>query len=330
MKKKTVLFLLFVFALSIIFMPTGEVLASSIQEVGEEQTTQILDEHNIIEGIKELKLKGDEELLLLGMTKEEIKELREYDLLKEIDKELKRRSKLDSETLINMGYNEEEIKQLKTGYIKDGKVFEYDSNDGIETFLIGISSVHDDGGGGFVGGTDTGTFLGSTLTLTTRRVFRNDGTAIIEYFWSWNRLPVTGDRGIIGIAWQGSCPKGYVLTPEINESQSYNRMTYRGNTRTYTETKPFTVLNLESNVRVRFDYHTWINGQSAWAREGSGRIRIDRTGTERLNRLNLRISYGHVHLAVGQPTFTVGSPPGLSMTFSYNTTNVASVRSTIY
>lgn len=86
--------------LTLIFSVTGNCFATH-------GTTQKINEYELY---KEMISKSDAEFKKIGMSNKDIKELRNFSF----DKVFKERAQLDRQTLLKMGYNDNQINSLKS------------------------------------------------------------------------------------------------------------------------------------------------------------------------------------------------------------------------
>lgn len=286
--KKVTVFLVFI----MIFSSMG-VYAS--EENNTIESTQISE----YEVYMELLSKTDEELLKSGLTKEEIEEIRNFDL----EKELKYRASLSDEDLKFLGYNDREIIELRN-YVKEGS----------------ITPLHN-------GGSDSGGIF-ATLTLRTELISHTSSRVMVQFRWQWNKAPVYfGGKEIVGFAWNGTDTAGRPLNVKINTSSSTHSVYVKANKIPSKWYYPgYKVDDIYHSAKSEFAYGWRIDDSMAWSEKGSGIIYIDRTGTASIKQIGLNIAYGHTTIGIGGSIdFT---PPFLNISFSPTMERMANVSDT--
>ena len=241
----------------------------------------------------------DAELLKAGLTNEEIEEIRNFDL----EKELEYRASLSNKDLKFLGYNDSEILQLRN-LSKGGS----------------ITPFHN-------GGSDSGGIF-AKLTLNTKLISHTNSYVIVQFNWQWNKAPVYfGGKEIVGLAWNGTDSSGRPLNVKINTSESSHSVYVKANKIPSKWYYPsYKVKDTYHAATSEFAYGWRVEDSMAWAEKGNGMIFIERTGTAAIKQIGLNVAYGHT--TVGAGGSIILKPPYIDITFTKTMEDMANVSDT--
>lgn len=281
--------LIFVLVLSISFSGVGTTFANSQDSVSRDVV-----KINEFELYSNLQAKSNSELLKMGYTNKMIEYLRNFNF----EEKLKERAQLDEKSLKVLGYNKEEIENLKNVVLKDDLSMKLN------------------------GGSDSGGSY-ATLTLETSLDYKTDDTVVIDFNWNWDHSPLYNGHDIVGFAWEGTSDSGEDINVRINRDYSYHNITMQHIGGTENQSADIDVDNEYHSAYSKFDMSYPVNyGNNAFAESGSGQIMLNKTGTLPINEVAMNIEYGH-QVIIGSPS--VSFPGGLSMSFSTSISEIANV-----
>lgn len=269
------------------------VLGGTVQAFAMEQSF-FTSKVNEYEMYKNDMAKTDEELKEMGMTDDEINELRHFDF----NEVFRERSSFSDDILKNMGYTSKQIEVLRSYYLNRTSNYDidemYNESDDFQTLF-------------------------STMSITTSHAGGGTDTKIgVSFTWKWSALPAYyGGRDILVATWTGTDTGGSPLNVAIDKSASYHTG-YDKNIKTGKETKKslgFSTINEYGAAESKFKLGYRIEDLISYYYKGSGKIYVKATGTKKIKEIAMAFGYVHTKIGIGA---SIDYKGGLS--FSVSTT----------
>ncbi|MBC9785939.1 hypothetical protein H1S01_15750 [Heliobacterium chlorum] len=200
--------------------------------------------------LKKLKSMNENELISQGLNKDKINQIKSLDYAEE----LRKRAKLDSQTLKNMGYTDSQINTLKNFKGTESEIIALSATCTLKAALNNFS-------------------YNSTTDKTNFRVY---------FEWAWSSVPIITGTDIVALTWS---PEMYMTIPD---TQTSHKVTYVHPIGT-SYSKNVTV-NPENAGTAASSKFSMTEG-AYWAKNGSGYMRVTKQG--KLSEAAMLISYGH-------------------------------------
>jgi len=239
-----------------------------------------------------LKNSTNEELIAAGMSEEAINEIRNFDLVSAV----RSRAALPTEVLMELGYSENEITQMKNLF-KRKAVTEEDV----------INEVRS-----------------SSLSLVVYPSYTSTNMIIYTFSFEWSSCPIVINSDMLAATWAATGSTGSPVNIAINKSSSYLTVSYQttgnavdmpNNSYSWDPESEY------SKAQVIFDMgHNYGGGDSYWAKRGNGRLYLDAVVSGTLYEVYLKMGYGHKTITIGSPSVSFsGTGMSVSFTFTSNT-----------
>lgn len=231
--------------------------------------------------VKELQAIPNTKLKEMGYKDEEIKELKQKDYKK-----------------MALEFKEMSYKELKEKGFSDEKINALRSYDGSEQALAALTSNCD-----VIVWYDTDYSYYSTSA---------DRTYVkIQYNWFWDGYPWGyKSSDIMSFTWS----EFMYLTSASNATCTIGYKTHDDSKFLGFRTQSVSVNDPVGSCYFEFPFETSINGYDGYAQNGAGVINISKSG--RVYEIGLIAGYGHTTEVLGSPSVTFGNPPSLSLTYS--------------
>lgn len=248
---------------------------------------------NEYDEFKNLQNTDEKELLTLGWTVQEIKDLKEFDF----EKAVKERALLSNEQLSKMGYSSDKISLFNE--ISDEILSEED--------LRALAGV-------------------LTLNVSFRSIANAGRDWYIDYGWFWDPQPIFLMKDIVGVKALGSVNGTVAIPTLMSDSTCFTTYEYYNMQYSHKIDSTFKRVDLNLAQNVFNMQSTGSSGLKTWARSGSGRLHFNNTTT--MDRFKVAIQYGHSQFAF-DPSIDLsiggGISGGVSFGFSKNVNTEANV-----
>ncbi|QWU16655.1 hypothetical protein SAMN04487895_12355 [Paenibacillus sophorae] len=275
--------LVLVFALMLSICFSSIAKAESSSDEGTLVSQTVTNEYDMY---KKFNSKSDEQLINEGFSEEKIKELRSVDYKKEIKEKADKLAKVDVKLLKDLGYTQEQIKDIK-------------NYTGTEEQLYSISAT-----------LALSTYYGtSSKSSTYSQVnFRTD--------WTWSSAPINLFTDALAVPWSEGM---YLDTASSYTFGKYDLYDEWSEAYQQTQTVPVQAdLNRGAYIKIDMGYHNNDIG-GLYAKKGKFGYKIFKSAL--VNEVAVQPTYGHA--AVGIPAISISFPAGLSVDFSIGTSTEA-------
>lgn len=207
-----------------------------------------------------------------------------------IENELLHLSSLSENELSSLGYSSEQIELLKN---YSGERIETNSQ------LRGIFADM------------TCNFYKSSASTT---------SLTLKVVWEWTNVPVLAGiaiKDIIGIRWQGTNPAGQPLNLALNTSGSSCKISYYSRSGSY-KSEAYTSISTDdpyghAYAKIPMSAGTGDIDGDYYAKKGTLILKVDRTGSDKINEAAFVFAYGHTIVSVS-PSLSL--PASFSIGFS--------------
>ena len=269
-------------------------MISPISSVNAKTNEELLEyEISELEYFKELKSQTNEELISKGMTPDQIKYIKNFDLISE----LQERAKLSNEQLKDMGYSDNDIKQLRVSLSK--------------------KNINEDEIIKEIRGATLNLVLGSAIASKSKYTF--------NYSFRWSSCPIFIQDDLLAATWSATGSNGSPVNVAINKSSSFLTVKYKstgGAPNMKDTTYKWNPIHEYRAAKIQFDMgYNMGSGMSYWTYYGSGKLVLDAVVSNTIYEVYLKFGYGH-SVVTGTPSVSFsGSGPSIGMSFGWTTQN---------
>ena len=235
---------------------------------------------NEVEYIQELQSLTDNELIEKGASKDEIKQLREFDIESLLGSKVEALQSKSEKELLSQGYS---LKQIDSIQNYSG------TNAQTRSLLANL----------------TGTLLISNTSATSSLSYIKG-----NYSFNWSKAPLVLIKDFIGITWS----EGFYL----NTTSGYTKMNYHyyniGSDK-FNKTNSATIKHV-LNKGLTTEFGMGYRDQEEvgiYTKKGNLYFHLEKKS--KVAEMAVQSKYGHTTIAVGSPSVSI--PAGLSITFSY-------------
>lgn len=269
-------------------------MISPISSVNAKTNEELLEyEISELEYFKELKSQTNEELISKGMTPDQIKYIKNFDLISK----LQERAKLSNEQLKDMGYSDNDIKQLRVSLSK--------------------KNINEDEIIKEIRGATLNLVLGSAIASKSKYTF--------NYSFRWSSCPIFIQDDLLAATWSATGSNGSPVNVAINKSSSFLTVKYKstgGAPNMKDTTYKWNPIHEYRAAKIQFDMgYNMGSGMSYWTYYGSGKLVLDAVVSNTIYEVYLKFGYGH-SVVTGTPSVSFsGSGPSIGMSFGWTTQN---------
>lgn len=256
-----------------------ELRIKETKEYMKKNNVKQVTEYDLLKDLQKLNM---EELKENGYEDTEIEIIKNMDVEKEIRKEIKRRIKLRKKELKNMGYRDEEIEKLK----------KLTGDEDFEMIIFSLAQVT----------------VYNELRNHYYKVSENTTYFLVDFGWSWDKAPFWLLSDALGIGWNGD------FHPNNNLSTSYNyhykRYRNQSDWADYKLTKEQLSEKEINTCEDKFDLNGFY-GVDYWVQEGWGTMALSQTN--RMDNAKFSCKYGHNEIGASP---TINYPWGVGFSFT--------------